>query len=411
MKFDYIVIGGGLCGLTAGIRLASKNKKVAIVSSGQSALHFSSGAFGLYGYNNGELVETPLEDAKSLPASHPYSIIGTEMQALTNDAKTLLEKAGINLNGESVKNHFTLTPFGEIRPSWLTLKEFPVFNDPQTLPFDKVLAINLKGFLESYPSFLAENLGKSGVAVRVETIDLERLNNLRKSHYDMRTISVAKHIDTATIEELANKINSIAGKSETVLIPAIIGLNNSNQIDRLRELVKNELYCIPTLPISVGGVRSQTRLEQYFESLGGTFLLGDHVTKGIIEGGNVKYLVTTNLGDDHLEAEAYILATGSYLCEGLLSDPNGFKEPVFGLDVKYPANRDEWYSENFFASQPYMSYGVEVNNEFHPIKDGMPVNNLYAAGSILGHCNSLEEDSGAGCAMLTGLYTADLATK
>lgn len=410
MKFDYIVIGGGLCGLTAGIRLASKNKKVAIVSSGQSALHFCSGSFGLLGNVNGELVSNPVKGAESLPENHPYSLLGSEMATLAKDAKEILTNAGIKLNGEAEKNHYTLTPFGEVRSSWLTLNEYPAFESAEKLPFKKVLAVNINGFLESYPTFLAENLGKAGVPVRVETIDIEKIAALRKAKFDMRTITVAKHIDDAAIEELANKINSIAAEGETVLVPAIIGLKNYNQIEKLKSLVKNEVYCIPTLPVSLGGVRSQTLLEKYFEALGGTFLLGDHVETGNIEGDVVKDIVTANLSEDHLTADAYILATGSYLCEGLIANPNGFTEPVFGLTVKSPENRDEWYAEDFFAPQPYMSFGVEVDKEFHPMKEGKSIKNLYAAGSVLAHCKSLDEDSGAGCAMLTGLKVADLVS-
>ena len=47
MKFDSIIIGGGLTGLVAGISLQSKGKKCLIVSAGQSALHFFSGSFEL----------------------------------------------------------------------------------------------------------------------------------------------------------------------------------------------------------------------------------------------------------------------------------------------------------------------------------------------------------------------------
>ena len=48
MKFDSIIIGGGLSGLVAGISLQSKGRRTLIVSAGQSALHFFSGSFELY---------------------------------------------------------------------------------------------------------------------------------------------------------------------------------------------------------------------------------------------------------------------------------------------------------------------------------------------------------------------------
>lgn len=63
MKFDTIIIGGGLSGLTCGIALAKKGKKAAVVCGGQSSLHFNSGSFDLMGYNDGKAVDNPAQTA------------------------------------------------------------------------------------------------------------------------------------------------------------------------------------------------------------------------------------------------------------------------------------------------------------------------------------------------------------
>ena len=41
MRYDTIIIGGGLSGLTCGIALAKGGQRVAVIGAGQSTLHFN----------------------------------------------------------------------------------------------------------------------------------------------------------------------------------------------------------------------------------------------------------------------------------------------------------------------------------------------------------------------------------
>ena len=66
--------------MACGIRLAEAGRSCAIVSQGQSALHFSSGSFDLLGrLPDGQAVTDPLAGIAALEESdpqHPYALIG-----------------------------------------------------------------------------------------------------------------------------------------------------------------------------------------------------------------------------------------------------------------------------------------------------------------------------------------------
>ena len=85
-----------------------------------------------------------------------------------------------------------------------------------------------------------------------------------------------------------------------------------------------------------------------------------------------------------LEAAEFVLATGRFFSRGLVADMEGVREPVFGADVDFPEDRTKWFDPDFFAPQPFESFGVKTDKAGRILKGGKPVENVFAVGKILG---------------------------
>ena len=120
-----------------------------------------------------------------------------------------------------------------------------------------------------------------------------------------------------------------------------------------------------------------------FREMGGTVFMGDGVVRATIENGLVKAIYSENFGSIPLEADNYFLATGKFFAGGLRADMEHIYEPIFGLDVEYLKNREEWFNRDFAAHQPFLDFGVKTDAEGHAIKDGQSIKNLYPIGEIL----------------------------
>ena len=411
MKYDVVIIGGGLSGLTAGIALSKRGKRVCVVSAGQNSLHFGSGSFDLLGYTTtGEAVANPLAAIAGLPENHPYHIVGDDrIEALAADAKHLLADAGIATVGDAQENHYRITPIGAIKPTWLTIDGMATAQSLTETKWKKADLINIAGFLDFPIQFLVENLRKAGTTCTVRYISTKAIEQARKSPTEMRAVNVSKYLDDDNdLEAFAQVINANKSDAEVVLIPAVLGFNNASRADLLKTLVRKPIAFVATMPPSVTGMRASNLLKQRFQQLGGTLLVSDSVVAGQLEGHRVKYVVTDQLPDETLSADHFILASGSFLSHGLKSDYEKVYEPVFGVDVEAAEDSTAWTKENVFDVQPYMSYGVKTDNELHALKNGEKFDNLYAIGSILRGNNDIKLASNAGVAMLTALRVAEI---
>lgn len=407
MRYDTIIIGGGLSGLTCGIALAQGGKKVAVVAGGQSTLHFNSGSISLLGYDaEGKLVVNPLEDVAKLPESHPYHHVNNVAERAEEAAK-LLADAGLKMNGNAKANHFRLSPIGVTKPAWLTVDGFVTSKEEGKLPYKKVTVANIRGFLDFPTEFLADNLRKMGIEVELKEFATDTLDFARHSPCELRATNIAKYLnDDDNLAEVAQAVNALKATGEVVLLPAVLGIACAETVEKLRKQVSKPVEFVATMPPSVPGVRIQAQLVKRLQSLGGFFFRSDIVKNGKINGGKVASVETENLQDETLYADNYVLCTGSFQSRGLMSNYDGVYEPVFGLDVEAAQNRADWHADYVYDEQPYMSFGVKTDKELHPFLNGKPVQNLYAAGSVLCGHNPIKLDDATGVAMLTALEVA-----
>lgn len=413
MKFDTVIIGGGLSGLVCGVKLLQQGQRCVIISSGQSALHFSSGSFDLLNkLPDGTEVVNPKQSVAKLIENnpeHPYSKIGEErFQSLADEALILLKDSGIPVRGSAERNHYRVSPMGTLKSTWLTLSDLLISDVESKLPWKRVSIFNAIGFLDFHPRFIADEFFKLGVESDIHLFNLPELDLLRRNPSEMRSTNIARVFEhKESIEKLIEIIKTNSKETDAIVLPAIIGLDNTEIVNFLEREIAKPVCIIPTLPPSILGIRTQQQLHDHFVTLGGVYMLGDHVLNAELEGYKVKKVFSRNHGDIPFTAKNYVLATGSYFSQGLLSTNNSVFEPVFNLDVAFTSDRQEWYQQDMFDKQPYQSFGVRTTECFKGLKNGKEFENLYVAGAILEGFNPLKEGSGGGVSILSALYVAE----
>ena len=406
MKFDTILIGGGLSALTCGIKLAKAGRKCAVIAAGESALSFNSGSFGLLSrLPDGTPVDNPLEGAAKLPETHPYSKVDVRKYAA--DVIPFFAKCGIGLTGGE-SNLWRFTSSGRMKRCWLTMEDTTGFATPDDRIGTKALIVTITGFQDFFPGFIAEELEKRGLACRCETVDTASLRALRESATEMRATNIALAMEKEPVRKAFIKAVSALRRDEDILIlPQVFGAEDTAVLKEVRKGVGMPVTFVSTLMPSVPGIRTQKLLKKEFLAAGGTLMMGDSVTGGKFDGDRLVSVTTSNLGEYPLEADTFVLASGSFHGKGMASDFTHVFEPVFGLEVDAAEARTDWYSDDFFGKQPYRTFGVKTDGSLRVSRGGRTVSNVYAAGAVLSGAEPLYEGSGAGIAVITALAVAD----
>lgn len=413
MKFDNLIIGGGLSGLVSAICSAKAGRKTAMVTTGQSALHFWSGSFEFLCHRDGhDIIDNPLGEAFRLHESHPYKKIGLDkVHRMLDGVAPLFSEAGIHVRGSLDRNHYRLTPLGFSKPAWLSLDEYFSFDNPSDLAGKKFAIVNIYSYIDFYPRFLSFGLRKLGAETTEHDVNIPQLDILRKSTTEMRATNMSRFLTDQAVDDLAREIEKVSAGADAVIMPAILGMFSDEPVKRLLRGVSRPVYFIATTPASVPGVRCQLALRDYFMRLGGTFLPGDTVVSGHVHNHRLESVKTVNFEDMPLYADNFVIATGSFFGHGLIATIDRIYEPILDLDTDAPRRRDDWYKKDLYDSQPYMKYGVLTDADFHPLFREEPLENLYATGALLSGFNALKEGSGAGITLATALHAAEAITK
>ena len=399
MRYDTVIIGGGLSALLCGIELARNGRRAAIVATGHSSLHFSSGSFGLY--NGAE----PLKAVDALAEPHPYSRLAEDIEALAAKATEILNIAGIATVGSAEANHYVMTPTGAMRQCWLSMEGMVTSKDGKSLDFDSALVVSPEGFLDFYTQFVVDSLEKMGVKTTQATFALAELTVRRNNPTEMRSVSVARALDKEeNLQILAAVIAREAKGVDTVIMPAVLGFERTDVLSRLEKMTDKRILTVATLPPSVEGIKAERQLRKTFENMGGVIFNGHTAISFTMEDGAIESITTAR--GVTLVANEFVLASGSFIGGGLEALRSGVTEKLFGADVVAPAVA-ELAARNLYEPQPFMSAGIVTDGQFKVSVAGAVVDNLYGCGAILSGYNPVKEGCGAGVAMFTALKVAD----
>lgn len=410
MTYDVVVIGVGLAGLTAALRLAEQRLRVLVVAKGVGGTHLAPATIDVLGYVGGGLVESPARALPELVARHPaHPYRHLPVDVIRSSLEWFGERVGrLGYRGGLDENFLLPTAVGVAKPTALV---------PQTMAAGDLRAggrfvfVGLRGLKDFYPAYLADNLVRTGlprVSARAVGLALPL-----GGEGDVSGVGFARRFEQpefrqAVVRELAPRL----APGEIVGFPAVLGLRRAQEVWRELEAgLRRSVFEVPTLPPSVGGLRVFESLTAALRREGARILLGSAVSGAESDGRMLEGVVAeTANGCRTYRARWFVLASGGFSSGGLQMDSRGrVRETVLGLPlVGVPAPGEPRFRPGYFDEHPIVRAGLDVDEQFHPLAaDGAPAfENLHAAGATLAGAAPWREASGNGLSLATGYAAA-----
>jgi len=412
MSYDTIVVGAGLAGLTAALRLSEQGQKVLVVARGAGAMQLAPATIDVLGYTGGTRVESPAASMPALLASapeHPYRHLAPDGLAAAL-AWFATQTSALGYSGGVEKNLLLPTAIGVAKPTAFV---------PRTMAGGDLRAggrfvfVGFKGFKDFHPALLAANIAHADLPTPITARALE-LDPPPSRRADLSGRVLAGRFDDGELTAwLVSALRQRVEPDERIGVPAVLGLRNANRTwEEMETTLGRTVFEVSTLPPSIPGRRLFDALSKALRDAGsrvvlGVSAVGVHVTDGRIDAVDV----ANATGPVSHATGAVVLASGGFASGGLELDSFGTtRETAFGLPlIGVPDAEHVRFAPGYFGEQPLARAGVATDDQYRPLDaDGRPVySNLHAAGAILGGAIPWKEQSGTGISLATGYAAAE----
>jgi glycerol-3-phosphate dehydrogenase subunit B len=224
---------------------------------------------------------------------------------------------------------------------------------------------------------------------------------------EVSTEYLARCLDSADCRaRLAALILPHVRDAEAVALPPMLGFRQGTLVvSDLKKRLGTLLFEVPSLPVSVPGLRLERAFDRALRALGVQRFPKrvDRVDRGA--GGDFEIRAGSTEARIVFRAKAVVLASGRFLGGGLEADRDRVRETVFDLPVHQPARRSLWHLPQMLDPRGHAvnQAGIEVDASFRPLgSDGAPAfPNLFAAGSVLAHQDWMRMKCGSGLSIAT----------
>ena len=403
-RFDLIVIGTGLAGLTAARTAIGMGAKVLIVGRGMGALTLFGNTIDLLGEipPGTEMAEGITRWIAAHP-EHPYARTKWEGIESAIAAFRGLFPPPYDFAAPGLGNSLLPTGAGTMRPTYLT----PVtMAAGAAMTPAETLIVGFRGFKDFQGDTVSLHLKCRGVTLPLPRYGLEGLT----------APALARLMDeTSFRERVGEAIRQQMAGERFIGLPAVLGLRDPAAVLKTLETVTAaRVFEIPMLPPSIPGTRIFHRFREELIAKGATFQMGHTVSGVTVKDGRCEGISAQNppLVAEY-RADQFILATGRFLGGGLWAEMGRIIEPLFDIPIFQPGERGQWFGERFFdpKAHPIHRAGVVTDADLRPVDAAgrVVLANVRVAGSILAHHQAIEEKSREGIDIATGFLAAKKA--